>query len=232
MPNVSQDETLNPAIHEEARLLLPWLANGTLAEAEAKLAARHLEECAACREELDAERRLADLVRGSAAVAPAPHPVQLARLWERIDSEAPAAAAAPTSRGMRFGTRFGRELSPPWRWIVAAQAAAILLLGVLVLAARQENSRQPTFHTLASSPIERPTHRIRVVFADALDQRGLREILLPIGAEIVAGPSPLGVYTISLPADRGSEPLGWVVAHLRALPEVRFAESISEHDGS
>lgn len=205
------------AAHEEARLALPWLVNGTLEGTEAAGVEAHVAVCDECREELARERRLSEELRRSAAVSPAPHPVQLARLWETIDggaepqgSDRPDATAARWPRGAR--------------WLVAAQAATIVLM--LAFGVRAGVERTPGFRVLAAPPRPNSTERLRVVFADTLDQRGLREILLPLGAEIVAGPSPLGVYTLVLPAD--AEPLGWVLTHLRARPEVRFAEALRD----
>jgi hypothetical protein len=221
---VSPDHEIRPAPHEAARLALPWLANGTLDGAERLGVEAHVAACAECAADLAEERRLHDEMRGAAAVAPAPHPVQLTRLWSKIDG---LAAPAPAPRGGR-----ARWPLAGWpraaRWLVAAQAAAIVLL--LALGGLFERERAAEFRTLAADDLDNSgaaaTERLRVVFADTLDQRGLRELLLPLGAEIAAGPSPLGVYTLVLPAD--AEPIGWVLTHLRARPEVRFAEPVRD----
>jgi anti-sigma factor RsiW len=221
---LSPNHEVRPASHEESRLALPWLANGTLDAAERQGVEAHVAACAECAADLAAERRLHDELRGTTAVSPAPHPVQLARLWSRIDGSEESAPAP----------RRGRARSPlaGWpraaRWLVAAQAATILLL--LALGTPFGRERSGAFRTLAAGDLANgaagSTERLRVVFADTLDQRSLREILLPLGAEIVAGPSPLGVYTLVLPAD--AEPIGWVLTHLRARPEVRFAEPVRD----
>jgi hypothetical protein len=217
---VSPDHEIRPAPHEAARLALPWLANGTLDGAERLGVEAHVAACPECAADLAEERRLHDEMRGAAAVAPAPHPVQLTRLWSKIDG---LAAPTPAPRGGR-----ARWPLAGWpgaaRWLVAAQAAAIVLL--LTLGAPFGRERSADFRTLAAAPGDGSTERLRVVFADTLDQRGLRELLLPLGAEIVAGPSPLGVYTLVLPAD--AEPIGWVLTHLRARPEVRFVEPVRD----
>ena len=211
-----------PATHDAARLALPWLASGTLEPEERKRVELHLSDCVPCREELAVEHRLREAVRDGVDVAPAPHPIQLARLIERIDA---AEAGGPQQDGARARS------SRLWRWLVAGQAAAILLLAASLVARGGRESSKPTFRTLSAAPssIEPAAGmRIRVVFADTLDQRGVRELLLPLGAEIVSGPSPLGVYTIALSGERDAEPLAWVVAHLRAQPQVRFAEPVAD----
>ena len=221
---MSPDPEIRPAPHEAARLALPWLANGTLDGDERRGVEAHVAACDECAADLADERRLRDELRRATAVSPAPHPVQLSRLWSRIEG---FASSAPAPRRGRAGwTLAGWPRAA--RWLVAAQAATILLL--LALGASLGRERPATFRTLAADDLANvgaaSTERLRVVFADTLDQRGLREILLPLGAEIVAGPSPLGVYTLVLPAD--AEPIGWVLAHLRARPEVRFAEPVRD----
>ena len=217
---MSPNHEIRPLSHEAARLALPWLANGTLDGAERLGVEAHVAACAECAADLADERRVHDEVRRATAVSPAPHPVQLARLWTKIDGLAASAPAAHRGRARWPFAGWPRTA----RWLVAAQAATILLL--LTLGAPPGRERPARFRTLATAPSAVSTDRLRVVFAEELDQRGLREILLPLGAEIVAGPSPLGVYTLVLPA--GAEPIDWVVTHLRARAEVRFAEPVRD----
>lgn len=216
--------------HESTRLVLPWLVSGTLDAVEAAEAERHLADCPACRAELDEERRLRACVRESVAVAPAPHPVQLARLWERIDGNRSMPAALPAPEPALRPGRSRSALATGWRWLVAGQAAAIVVLGAHALSTLTP-AAPATYRTLAATPAvsvaASAPRRLRVVFDDGLDQRRLRELLLPLGAEIVAGPSPLGVYTLALSGAHGEEPLAWVVSHLRAQPEVRFVEPLA-----
>ena len=72
--------------HETVWLLLPWLANGTLEAAERSLVEDHLAGCASCREELARCHGLAAALRGRQEIAPSPHPLQLARLMERVEA--------------------------------------------------------------------------------------------------------------------------------------------------
>src|ERR1700674_4854583 len=81
--------------HETVWLLLPWLANGTLETAERRLAEDHLAGCASCREELARCNGLAAALRGREEVAPSPHPLQLARLMERVEAGERGAVSHP-----------------------------------------------------------------------------------------------------------------------------------------
>jgi hypothetical protein len=72
--------------HEDVWLLLPWYVNGTLETAERHLVDEHLIGCALCREELGRCRGLSAALRAGEESAPSPHPIQLARLLERVDA--------------------------------------------------------------------------------------------------------------------------------------------------
>ena len=64
-----------------------------------------------------------------------------------------------------------------------------------------------------------------MVFAESTPEAEIRRLLATVRGEIVGGPSPLGVYTVALPAD--GEPLPVVLSHLRAQPQIRFAEPVA-----
>ncbi|MBN3928986.1 hypothetical protein IQ279_04915 [Streptomyces verrucosisporus] len=79
------------------------LAFGEATEQETLAAERHLEHCAACREELAALRELADTARRAAptdgvSVRPSP------RVWEAVAAEIAAEAADRAAGGTADGT--------------------------------------------------------------------------------------------------------------------------------
>lgn len=207
----------------EAQRQLPWLVNGTLEEGEGAALLAHLATCAACRAEEASCRALAAAVAAAPEVAPRPHPGELARLLARIDHE-----REREERG--FGLwRLLRTTPRPVRFALAAQL--LLVLGLTAGLAR-ERARAPEpaalYHTL-SDPAPRATsaRRIRVVFREEATEAALRDLLLPLAAEIVAGPSPLGAYTLALPGGDGADSESLVLAHLRAHALVRFAEPVA-----
>jgi anti-sigma factor RsiW len=203
-------------LHQRVWELLPWYANGTLGDAERHTVDEHAALCERCRQELEACRRLGQAMREAAVEAPAPHPARLSRLMDRLDQ-----AEGPSLRA-----RLASLLTAtprPVRWVLAAQLAALLLLAALPL--RTPPPPPPAeFKTLSDPVAVAAGPRVRVVFADGATERQIRDVLLPIGGQLAGGPSPLGVYTVELPA--GRDPLPVVLRHLRGRPEVSFAEPV------
>lgn len=92
-------------------ILSAALAFGEASEQETRAAERHLEHCAACREELAALRELADTARraapaDSASVRPPP------RVWEAVTAEIAAERRGGGQGGGRDGGRDGTGSGP------------------------------------------------------------------------------------------------------------------------
>jgi len=49
-----------------------------------------------------------------------------------------------------------------------------------------------------------------------------------VEGQIAGGPSPLGVYTVEIPAGPAADPLPVILAHLRSHPAVHFAEPAAD----
>ncbi|HXO19806.1 MAG TPA: zf-HC2 domain-containing protein [Thermoanaerobaculia bacterium] len=213
-------------LHERVSELIPWYVNGTLAAAERERVEEHLAQCAGCRGEAAAARELGRAFREEEEFAPSPHPLQLARLLARIDE-----VERQRSRPLRFlralKARGPRTLlassSRPVRRLVAAQAAALLLVLGAAGALGWKILRQAppsTFVTLADPA---PAAQIHVVFAEEASERQIQALLASVHGQIVAGPSPLGVYTLQVPAPAASgDSLAVVLDHLRRSREVSF----------
>jgi hypothetical protein len=381
--------------HDDAWLLLPWLANGTLDAEETRQVESHVAACERCRHELERCQDLAAALRSGPETAPSPHPIQLARLMARLDaadaadaadaialtaqahehdahaehpedaatdtlpalaalvalppppaahdandandangandpnnandpndtnhahgahdagdntlqiSRAPETPAAPAASLGTPGSRLSRSrlaavlaATPrPVRFALAAQLAALLVLalglsfglpasgraGAATAAAASARSRA-LFHTLsapsagaatagtpetpgipedtgradASDPgAAAPRPQIRLVFSEQATERQIRDVLMKVRGRLVDGPSPLGTYTIEIPAppsaatapaagtsdaaasrsrraaradrplDGAPDSLGIVLAYLTSQPIVRFAEPVA-----
>jgi hypothetical protein len=171
------------------------------------------------------------LLRAEAAPAAAPHPAQLAALLARLD-EAPGedteeVANAPEPR---------RRRRPLWsatpraaRWLIAAQLAALAGLGYL--AATPAETAGAGYRTLSAPVAPAAAHGVlRVVFAPGTSEAELRALLLSVRAQIVAGPSAVGAYTLALDGGGAAEPVEPVLELLRADVHVRLAEPVVGHD--
>lgn len=209
--------------------LLPWYVNGTLPGPELRAVEDHLDVCSRCREEVAVCRATREALAQTGEVAPSPHPVQLTRLLTRVDE-----LESGSGSGRRpFLASLKALLVPtnPVRALLAVQLAiTVLLVSLLVWQQRQPEETLPLYRTLSAPGAPRGNEaRVRVVFAETATEREIREILLRVHGEIVAGPSVFGTYTVEIPTE-GETP-GTLLTHLRSLPQVRFAEPMPAVDG-
>lgn len=218
--------------HQKVWEILPWYVNGTLAGHEHELVARHILSCQSCADEVVRCQSIATAVRSSEEAARTPSPEHLARLMERIDSA--GAPAAPERWHIRVREWFEKirlvfqETPSLFRRALAAQTAMIVLLAAAMI---WQGSAAPSlpYQTLsdAGSGPEPGRVHLQVVFADDITEREIRTLLTSIRATIVAGPSPMAVYTVALAADDREAP-GQTqerLASLRSHPKVRLAEA-------
>lgn len=221
--------------HQRAWELLPWYVNGSLAQPERERVEAHLAACPRCQEEVRTCRRAAAEIAGAGEVAPSPHPIQFQRVLARIEE---------SEREERRHDGGWRILAPfrslvqatprPLRGALVAQAAVIfLLVGFLAWDALRPVSPSPSpavYRTLSDpAPAPVPTVRLQVMFLPQTTEREIRGLLRDIRGEITAGPSPLGLYTVEIPA--AGNPVAGVLARLRSEPQVTFAEPASGEPG-
>jgi Putative zinc-finger len=225
-------------VHNECWELLPWLANERLSNRETARVEVHLRECAACREELAVQHQLRQAIRGHDAVVLAPQ-TSLQKLMQRIDHgqetddalDAARSVAAPVPKSRSWAHR------PGWLAIAAGvQGVAIAALLSALWWQSHEALNAPRFTTLTSSQPVTHGAVIRVVFADNVTLDDVNGMLRSIDAQIIAGPSEAGVYTLGLTVRSGtaqSSPDGAqagnrleaALAHLRASDHVVFSEA-------
>ena len=197
--------------HEQARELLPWLANGTLDEPERSSVADHLSTCGACRSEVESLHQVGRAVREQPADEGS-EAGNLDRILARIDH----AGGVPLRK------------TPILHWLLVAEAAAIVILVILLVA--PDSSRiadDPQLFRTLSDGQETATSDaglLRIVFADTTTERQLREIVQSVEARIVDGPSRVGAYTIRITETRD---VASVVERLRADPSIRLAEPVA-----
>jgi anti-sigma factor RsiW len=171
--------------HRAAEALMPWLINGSLSPAEQHELARHLNDCAACRAELERQRRLTHRYRETAAAEPlADGSAAFARLAARLDAEAlPAARRARPVRG--------------WRLVAALQFCVIAALAWTVWLLRPDApapDAAPVYRGLAASPSA--SGDAIVFFAGGATAAEVGRVLRQSGARIVDGPTAAGAYVL------------------------------------
>lgn len=206
--------------HRESWELLPWLANDSLSEAQTQRVQDHLEQCAECRRELEQQSLLQQQMQREESVLYTPH-ASLRKLMTRIEQDEGLSCAEPARPPAPHITRRTKWLT----FAVAAEAVGlVVLLGTLTW--QLDNDRAaPRYSTLSSTPAIIPQGpAARVVFAPSLSLGELAELLRSYNAQVIAGPSDAGVYTLVFPAAHDQKEVTAAVARLRTNPEVRFAE--------
>ena len=133
------------------------------------------------------------------------------------------------------------------RQLLAAELAAVLALASILawhLRAPAVVAPNPPaaatapaaeYHTLSSDApvaVAPGTVPLRVLFAEGATAARIQQILAGIRGQITAGPSPVGAYVVAVPAGPGADPADLVLAHLKAQPEVSFAERVAGAGGT
>jgi len=218
--------------HQKVWEILPWYVNRTLEDHEREFVARHILRCQSCADEVVRCQSIATAVRSAEEAARTPSPEHFARLMERIDRG--SASAAPKRWRVRVREWIEKirlvfqETPSLFRWALAAQSAAIVLLaaGIIWQASVAPSLLYQTLSDAGSGPEPGRVH-LQVIFADDTTEREIRTLLGSIRATIVAGPSPMAVYTVALAADDHEAPAQTQerLALLRAHPKVRLAEA-------
>jgi len=173
--------------------------------------ADHLQDCAACRDELAATREVADLGRHTEELRELPVPSEA--LWQRIAAQAfapgtagggarvpapvrpPGAGtpAGPSRSGGPAGRRAGRRYGRLW---LAAVAVAALVLGVAGTVVVTRLATKDTTRVIASAELTPAT-------AAAAGARGRVELVdtgqgLQLRLSVTGMPTPVGYYAVWL----------------------------------
>jgi anti-sigma factor RsiW len=214
--------------HDACWQLLPWFVTGRLSANDAQRVERHLEECNACRTELEDQRALYLHVRRDEPLLLAPQS-SLQKMMARIDASMPAidpiddeppsrptAEQAPTPRSHR------------WLAIAAAvQALAIAALLTVVVRQSADDITAPRFSTLsAPEPAQRDGAVFRVVFKPDTPAAQIQTLLHSIRAQVIAGPTEAGVYTLQLLGAPHTD-TAQRLSQVRADGSVIFAEQVA-----
>ena len=198
--------------HDNIMGLLPWYANGTLADDERKDVADHVRACLTCRVELNKERELHALVQSSPTLNVTPEE-GFERLSRRLDDYAGGGRWAPIEQfaaTMRFA------------------AAAVVLLAVvgmlLWLTVLQPVAPDDSTYMTLTSESGSAANELDIVFAADISEPELRALVTEIDGSIVSGPTAVGRYRIRLHDGAiGEAQLTDLIRTLRDDERVRFA---------
>jgi hypothetical protein len=118
------------------------------------------------------------------------------------------------------------------RWLPIAAAVQGIVIAALLAALWMQSSDtlNEARYTMLVSP-DKPVARgqgIRVVFTGDVALDEMNRVLRSIDAQVIAGPSEAGVYTLGLAASAQDESqVNQALAQLRADSHVRFAERVA-----
>jgi len=216
------------SVHRHTWDLIPWIVNGSAAEAERLAAQAHLESCADCRQELEFQRQLQ-----AAMAVQSTAEIDMRDSWQRLRSRLDAAARPESAPG---GPQRARGAGRSWMpWLAAAMVVQALGLGALGAAwwsrplpvASSPAGSAGAYRTLSAPQAAPPAATIRVVFAPDVTVAQLQAMLAAARLQVRAGPSEVGVWTLGPAADSSQAATEAVLRELRAQSQVRFAEAVA-----
>jgi hypothetical protein len=208
--------------HEEVWLLLPWLANGRITEAERDRAERHVRDCALCSAELRLERQLCQALASPERIIYAPGP-SFRKLLTRIDSA--SASAPPRARRSPLPAAARQAVVSLWRPPGLAWAATFVLAIGLASSLAYQWSPAPTAGRYVVHTDPRPTERpiLHIAFDRKLTIGEVEELLHSNGARVVEGPGDTGIFGVTPNSEQAMRALA---GKLRSDPRVRWVEPV------
>ncbi|MSR15838.1 MAG: hypothetical protein EXR86_15065 [Gammaproteobacteria bacterium] len=210
--NVNLNEHTEPTVfdleHAQAWLTLPWYVNKSLPAAEYAHLEAHVKLCLMCRRELEVLK-----VLGQHTVAP------------RADLECEGAL-------LRLSARIERRPQSSWRIPWAAAALLTLATGLMTVVSRNTETSTAWLRNAGASMASQQQYeaaasdkpQVHLVFYDDITERQLRSLVLAVGAAVVEGPTPQGVYTLAFAPNTSPSEVMAAIQTLKISREVIFAE--------
>ena len=198
-------------VHAEVWNLLPWYVNGTLDEDERREVERHLPQCLICRTEVAEQGEIARCA-AETDVLDSVMETSLAKMHERLaaeDAPSPPVSGAPARTGAWPARRspIGRRSTlwdRIWRAVRLRPAAIGVLGGVPAMAIAALLVFGPAadppapFATLSDGEVSVDGPMLRVKVDETADAAAFQALVDDNGLAVVDGPSPTGVYTLTL----------------------------------
>jgi anti-sigma factor RsiW len=212
--------------HDYVWELLPWYVTDGISPHELNEVETHLKDCMTCQQEVARCRELNQSVKTNQKEVWTPSPAHFTNILANVDAFENRRIKSQRASGW-FANWFPWlvDTPRPARFALALQGAFVVALATTLLVGALVPT--PGYQTLSSpdEPAATSAQRMRLVFADNITEKELRELLLGISARLIAGPTPLGVYTIAMnPSATNPLPIQQTLAQLRAHPKVRLAE--------
>jgi hypothetical protein len=209
-------------LHDEAWLLLPWLANGRLSS-EQVWVEEHVQSCGKCTEELAVQQRLCEAFAVPDRVTYAPGP-SFRKLLDKLDTPTSEEAEKAGSR-VRARAGASRLKQALWRPPGFAWAASfILMVGMTAMIATAYRWSQPSYVTHSDPAVTAKPGVLHISFDRGLTLDEVGQVLRVNGAQMVDGPDSIGVVGVT-PA-KSADSLQDLATRMRADPRVRWVEPI------
>ena len=226
---MSTQKNIENQDHDNVWELLPWYVNQGLSLQEVNQVETHIEVCMICQSELARCQELNQSVKTNQQDEWMPSPPHFAKVLEQVDAlEARRLKSQDTPGWLAKWLPWLNNTPGPARFTLALQGALVvalattLLIRGLVPGETYQTLSQPNEHSIGQG------QQVRLVFRDDLTEKELRGLLIGVQGRLVAGPTPLGVYTIVLEQTNVNAPtVQQTLNTLRSHPKVRLAEMAS-----
>lgn len=189
----------------EARLLLPWYANGSIDEAGRRKVDACLADSEDLRSELDWLRAVRRDVQSAAVTAD--DDLGLDTLLGRIEGERPG-NVVPLTRPAR-----PRWFAPALALAASLVLAQAIVIGVLI------GEREEGYRPL-SGPVQAQGTLLQIRFQPQATEAAVRAALSEIGGELVAGPGALGIYTVRVDTAKSADAMRSLAARSDVVESV------------
>lgn len=179
---------------QQAAELLPWYANGSLAEDQRAQVEAWVARDTALRADLEFLRQAGAVLR---ATAERPARSSVGRFLDRIAAEQGNAEVANVVGLKRAHPPAGTGRK--WAFALAAgvMLAQAIVIGVLVSREGDDGALKP----LSGAP-QGQSANLQVTFVETTPEIEIRALLAEAGAQIVGGPGSLGVYQLHVAPEK------------------------------